>query len=165
MWHQACWSVLGKKLNLGLKWCVCYPRCTNWSLKTQNFIKMEHCTENCNILLLVVCIMYWNEKDNLRMLTGIFQSAKWQAIGWITQVQSLAWSGISLHYCIQTGSGAHPASDSMGIGCCDKVAGEWTDHSPPSSAKDENAWSFTSNPPYIIMAWHLSTGITLQYKE
>jgi hypothetical protein len=57
----------------------------------------------------------------------------------------------SLHYWIQTGSVAHPASDSMGIGGCDKVAAVWTDHSPPTNANNETARGFASNPLYIIM--------------
>jgi hypothetical protein len=28
------------------------------------------------------------------------------------------------------------------------------DHSPPSSAEVNNAWSYTSTPPYVFMAWH-----------
>jgi len=27
------------------------------------------------------------------------------------------------------------------------------DHSPPSSAEVNNAWSYTSTPPYLFMAW------------
>jgi hypothetical protein len=29
------------------------------------------------------------------------------------------------------------------------------DHSPPSSAEVKNAWSYTSTPPYVFMAWYL----------
>jgi hypothetical protein len=29
------------------------------------------------------------------------------------------------------------------------------DHSPPSSAEDKNAWSYTSTPQYAFMAWCL----------
>jgi hypothetical protein len=29
------------------------------------------------------------------------------------------------------------------------------DHSPPSSTEVKNAWSYTSNPPYVFMAWCL----------
>jgi hypothetical protein len=64
-------------------------------------------------------------------------------------IPGIVWN-LSLHHCSQTGSSAHPASDSMGIGSCDKVAGEQTDHPPPTNA-NENARSFTSTPPYIIM--------------
>jgi hypothetical protein len=38
-------------------------------------------------------------------------------------IPDIVWN-FSLHHCIQTGSAAHPASDSMGIGGCDKVAAE-----------------------------------------
>jgi len=27
------------------------------------------------------------------------------------------------------------------------------DHSPPSSAEVENAWSYTSTPQYVFMVW------------
>jgi hypothetical protein len=37
----------------------------------------------------------------------------------------------------------------------DKVAGAWSDHSPPSSAEVKNAWSYTSNPQYVFNAWCL----------
>jgi len=29
------------------------------------------------------------------------------------------------------------------------------DHSPPSSAEVENAWSYTSTPPYVSVTWYL----------
>jgi hypothetical protein len=29
------------------------------------------------------------------------------------------------------------------------------DHLPPSSAEVKNAWSYTSTPPYVFMAWCL----------
>jgi hypothetical protein len=29
------------------------------------------------------------------------------------------------------------------------------DHSPPSSAEVKNAWSYTSTPPYVFIAWCL----------
>jgi hypothetical protein len=28
------------------------------------------------------------------------------------------------------------------------------DHSPPSSAEENNAWSYTSTPQYVFMAWY-----------
>jgi hypothetical protein len=50
--------------------------------------------------------------------------------------------GFSSSLCIQTGSGAHPASCTMGTGGPfpkDKaLPGHVADHSPPSSAKVEN---------------------------
>jgi hypothetical protein len=53
-------------------------------------------------------------------------------------------------YTFQNGSGAHPASYPIGIrgsfpGL--KRPGREADHSPPSSAKVKNAWSYTSIPP------------------
>jgi hypothetical protein len=35
-----------------------------------------------------------------------------------------------------------------------KAAGRETDHSPPSSAEVKNAWSHTSTPQYVFMAWY-----------
>jgi hypothetical protein len=29
------------------------------------------------------------------------------------------------------------------------------DHSPPSNAEVKNAWSYTSTPHYVFMAWYL----------
>jgi hypothetical protein len=36
-----------------------------------------------------------------------------------------------------------------------KQPGHEADHSPPSSAEVKNAWSYTSNPQYVSMAWCL----------
>jgi hypothetical protein len=36
-----------------------------------------------------------------------------------------------------------------------KRPGREADHSPPSSAKVKNAWSYTSTPQYAFMAWCL----------
>jgi hypothetical protein len=36
-----------------------------------------------------------------------------------------------------------------------KRPGPKTDHSPPSSAEVKNAWSYTSAPPHVFMAWCL----------
>jgi hypothetical protein len=58
----------------------------------------------------------------------------------------------SLSYrCVQTGSGAHPASYPMGNE--GKAAGREADHWPPSSAMVKKMWSYTSTPPYVLMAW------------
>jgi hypothetical protein len=56
----------------------------------------------------------------------------------------------SLHHHVQNGSGVHPASYPIGTrgffpGV--KRPGREADHSPPSSAKVKNAWSYTSTPP------------------
>jgi hypothetical protein len=63
-----------------------------------------------------------------------------------------------LHHRVQTGSGAHPASYSMGNGSSfpgGKTAGSEADHSPPSSAEVKNAWIYTSTPQYIFISWRL----------
>jgi hypothetical protein len=60
----------------------------------------------------------------------------------------------SLHHRVQTCSGAHPASYSMGTGGSfseGKLPGLETDHSPPSSAEVKNAWSYTSARPLVSM--------------
>jgi hypothetical protein len=36
-----------------------------------------------------------------------------------------------------------------------KRPGREADHSPPSSAKVKNAWSYTSTPKYVFMVWCL----------
>jgi hypothetical protein len=56
----------------------------------------------------------------------------------------------SLHRRVQNGSGAHPASYptlTRGSFPGGRAAGHEADHSPPSSAKVKNAWSYTSAPP------------------
>jgi hypothetical protein len=44
-----------------------------------------------------------------------------------------------------------PGTLSLGV----KWLGHEADHSPPSSAKVKNAWSYTSTPQYVFMAWYL----------
>jgi hypothetical protein len=54
---------------------------------------------------------------------------------------------------IQTGSGAHPASNSMGnivYSPKGKVASCEVDRSPPSSAEVMSEWSYTSAPPLCL---------------
>jgi hypothetical protein len=58
----------------------------------------------------------------------------------------------SLHYRVQNGSEAHPASYPMGTrGSFPGVKrpGREADHSPPISAEIKNAWSYTSTPPCL----------------
>jgi hypothetical protein len=64
----------------------------------------------------------------------------------------------SLHHRVQNGSEAHPASYPMvtrgsfpGV----KRPGREADHSPPSSAEVKNAWSYTSTPQFVFIAWCL----------
>jgi hypothetical protein len=53
--------------------------------------------------------------------------------------------------CVQTGSGVHPASCTIGTGGPfpggKARPGSHTDHSPPSSADVINKWNYTSSPP------------------
>jgi hypothetical protein len=44
-----------------------------------------------------------------------------------------------------------PVTVSPGV----KRPGRETDHSPPYSAQDKNAWSYTSIPQYVYKAWNL----------
>jgi hypothetical protein len=44
-----------------------------------------------------------------------------------------------------------PRTLSLGV----KRPGREADHSPPSSAEVKNAWSYTSTPQYVFMAWCL----------
>jgi hypothetical protein len=46
---------------------------------------------------------------------------------------------------------------SLGI----KQLGHEADHSPPPSAEVKNAWSYTSTPQYVFMAWCLVKQLTL----
>jgi hypothetical protein len=62
----------------------------------------------------------------------------------------------SLNHCVQNGSRTHPASYSMGtVGSFPGVKRPQreADHSPPSSAEVKDAWSYTSTPQYVFMAW------------
>jgi hypothetical protein len=67
----------------------------------------------------------------------------------------------SLHHRVQTGSGAHPASYPIGTGgdlCLEVKRAECeADHSPPSNAEVENAWSYTSTPPVCLHCVVLSS--------
>jgi len=63
---------------------------------------------------------------------------------------------LSLHYHIQTSSGAHLASylvSTEGLSPQVKWSGHEIDSSLPSNAKVKNAWSYAPTPPYIFMVW------------
>jgi hypothetical protein len=65
-----------------------------------------------------------------------------------------AWAGnLSLHHRVQTDSGACLPPIQWVPG----VKRQWPeiDHSLPSSAEVKNAWSYTSTPQYVFMAWCL----------
>jgi hypothetical protein len=73
-----------------------------------------------------------------------------------SRVRLPAGAGNSFHHRVQTGSGVHPASYLTGTSGSfpgGKAAGHEADHSPPSSAEVKNAWSYTSTPQYVFMAW------------
>jgi hypothetical protein len=62
----------------------------------------------------------------------------------------------SLHHCVQTRSGAHPASYTIGTrgyfpggGGVKRPGGE-ADHSSPFSAEVKNVWSYTSTSPMCL---------------
>jgi hypothetical protein len=78
---------------------------------------------------------------------------------WMIGVQFLVGAVIfSLRHCVQTGSGAHPASYLMGTGALSlgvKRPGREADHSPPCSTDVKNEWSYTSISQYVFMAWCL----------
>jgi hypothetical protein len=64
----------------------------------------------------------------------------------------------SLHHRVQNSSGDHSASCPMGTRGSfprGKRPGREAEHSPPSSAEVKNAWSYTSTPQYVFMAWCL----------
>jgi hypothetical protein len=60
-----------------------------------------------------------------------------------------------LLHVVQTGSGVHPTSYTMGTGSSFpwvKRPGREADHSPPTSAEVKKMWIYTSTPPYAFMA-------------
>jgi hypothetical protein len=61
----------------------------------------------------------------------------------------------SLLHVVQTGSGVHPTTYTMGTGGSFpgvKRPGREADHSPPTSAEVKKMWIYTSIPPYALMA-------------
>jgi hypothetical protein len=78
------------------------------------------------------------------------------ATGWTIGVRFTVGAGsLSLLHRVQTGSGLHPASYSMGTGGSfpgGKAAGAEADHSTPSSSEVKNAWCYTSIPNTSL--WH-----------
>jgi hypothetical protein len=86
--------------------------------------------------------------DYIYVITWSVQQLGYGLDYWDSRVQFPAGArNFSLHHSVQTGSGAHPAFCPVGTegsfpGV--KQLGHGADHSPPSSAKVKNAWSYTS---------------------
>jgi hypothetical protein len=62
-------------------------------------------------------------------------------------------------FSLKTSNEASPTSYAMDIGVylpVNKWPGRDGDHSPPSSAQDENAWSYTSVQPYALLPWYFT---------
>jgi hypothetical protein len=88
-----------------------------------------------------------------------FQKLRWASC-WMMVVRVPRGTGnSSLHHCVPTGSEAQwvPGAPSLGV----KRQGHETDHSPPSSAKVKNAWSYTSTPPIRLRGVMLAGGLTV----
>jgi hypothetical protein len=60
----------------------------------------------------------------------------------------------SPHHCVQTGSGAYPASYPMHTR--GSFPGGEADNSPPSSTEVKSVWSYTSTLPICLQAMVLS---------
>jgi len=41
------------------------------------------------------------------------------------------------------------------VSSIEKLPGREADHTPPSISQAKNAWSYTSTPPYVFLAWYL----------
>jgi hypothetical protein len=76
--------------------------------------------------------------------------------GWLGVWDQAGAGNFTLHHRVQTGSGAYPASNQWVPGPLSlavKRPRREADHSPPSSAKVKNAWSYNSTPQYAFMGW------------
>jgi len=60
---------------------------------------------------------------------------------------------------VKTASGAFPASYS--VVTRSKLVGAWVDHSPASSAKVKNGWSYIPTPPICHHDMHRDNIVTL----
>jgi len=75
---------------------------------------------------------------------------------------------IFLFTSVHTGSGAHPASYPMGIGCSLPVIkrpGREADHSAQSSGRVKNVWSYTSTQPYVIKGYVLMVQYLVKHRH
>jgi len=92
----------------------------------------------------------WSEDSILSIVTGLWAGK--------SGVQFLGGSNnCSFLYVAQTCSGAHPAFCSLGTGVLFVGINQpWHEayHSPPSSSKVKNEWSYTGNSPVCIYGIH-----------
>jgi hypothetical protein len=100
---------------------------------------------------------FWRLEILLRSWDSKWYSAGLRA-GWSVVRVPAGTGNFSLHHRVHTGSGAHPASYPMGNrgsfpGEGVKRLEHEADHSPPSSSKVKNEWSYTSTPQYGLLAW------------
>jgi hypothetical protein len=108
-------------------------------------------------VLLIALLSIIHSPQNNR--AGIVQWYSAGLRGGLSGVRVPAGAGkLSLHYRVQTGSEAHPASYPMGTrgsfpGGVKRPGGREPYHSPPSSAEVKNARSYTSTPQYTFKAW------------
>lgn len=83
---------------------------------------------------------------------GIAQSAQWLAYGLDNQGIVLRFQGWETFLqIVQTGSGTHPASLSMGTFPQAKAVGNWKQPFTPPTGRIKNAWIYTSTLPYAFM--------------
>jgi len=76
---------------------------------------------------------------------------------WMTRVQFLAAAIVGVFFLPPSpdkpgGQPSLPTSGYQGLTPAVKQLGSEAHHSPPSSAKVKNEWSFTSTPQYVFMA-------------
>jgi hypothetical protein len=73
----------------------------------------------------------------------------------VIYVVTLSGQELLLLHVVQTGSGVHPTSHTMGTGSSSpgvKRPGREVDHSPPTSPEVKKMWIYTSIPPCAFMA-------------
>jgi hypothetical protein len=93
-------------------------------------------------------IQVWHHFEALHTNKGSGPLSQYSdcATGWMIEVQFPAGAWIlSLHLCVQRGSGAHqsPIQWEPALKCL----GHTADYSPATSAEVKNAWNYTSTPP------------------
>jgi hypothetical protein len=116
-----------------------------------------------------VWLLLWSTTERKEFLFLFTQDTGARIAQWYSTGLQAGWSVVwvlagpgnfSLDHCIQTSSRANPISYSMGTrGSFPGVKwpGHEADHSPPSSAKVKNVWSYTSTSPIrlhgVVLSW------------